>query len=209
MTSFDDLLVSIQRLMDGDNVSVSAIERATLLQIVEMAETRIYSDVRSRHNEKAFSGLTVTGNRASIPADFEAVSVIHFGNGALEPVSEEWLRAYNQNSAGQVRYYAESGSAWEFGPAVSDGTAVQGRYYYRLPALSPATFSANTLIAAEPTLFLFAALAEGVAFFSKDPAYWEAKYQAVKDRLNTAKERAAYSSGRIRVKPSVSVIEGL
>lgn len=206
IASFDDLLLQVTRLMDGDNVSASELETATLLQVVSMAERRIYRELRSRLNQKAWT-QTVTSNAITLPTDFEACAVVHFGGEPLQPVAEEWLRSYlDHNPTGDCRYFAEAGNALFFGPSVANGTAVQGRYFYRLPDLSSATFSANTLIAREPDLFLYACLTEGVSFFGKDPQYWEAKYQAVRDRINTDSVMTAASAGRIIVRPSARLI---
>ena len=207
IANFADLLTQVTRLMDGENVSVTELSYETLVQVVGQAERRIYREVRSRHNEKAFSAVTVSSNLATLPTDFEACSVVHFGKKALEPVSEEWLREYNDNGAtGDCVYFCEAGDSLMFGPAVADSTALQGRYFYRHPDLTTATFAANTLIANEPDLFIHACLAEGVAFFQKDPTYWEQKYQDVRDRINADKNRTAYSAGRIRIRPSTQLM---
>lgn len=207
VASFSDLLVQVTRLMDGENVSVTELSYATLRQVIGQAERRIYRDVRSRHNEKAFASVTVSGNLAALPDDFEACSVVHFGAKPLQPVPEEWLLTYLDNGAsGDCMYFCEAGDSLQFGPAVADGTSLQGRYFYRYPALSPTTFDANALMANEPDLFIHACLAEGVAFFSKDPTYWEAKYESTKDRINADKNRTAYSAGRIRVRPSTQLM---
>lgn len=207
VANFADLLTQVTRLMDGENVSVTELSYATLVQVVGQAERRIYREVRSRHNEKAFSAVTVTSNAAALPADFQACSVVHFGGKALQPVSEEWLREYNDNGAtGDCMYFCEAGSSLMFGPAVANATALQGRYFYRHPDLTTDTFAANTLMANEPDLFIHACLAEGVAFFQKDPTYWEQKYQDVRDRINADKNRTAYSAGRIRIRPSTQLM---
>lgn len=207
IASYSDLLVQVTRLMDGEDVTATELTLGTLNQIVGQAERRIYREVRSRHNEKAFSSLTVTSNLATLPTDFEASSVVHFGKAPLLPVPEEWLREYLNNGAtGDCKYFAEAGASFMFGPSVADATTVQGRYFYRHPDLTSSTFAANTLMANEPDLFVHAILAEGVAFFAKDPRYWEAKYQDTRDRINAAKNRTAYSAGRIRIRPSTQLM---
>lgn len=129
IASYSDLLVQVTRLMDGEDVTATELTLGTLNQIVGQAERRIYREVRSRHNEKAFSSLTVTSNLATLPTDFEASSVVHFGKAPLLPVPEEWLREYLNNGAtGDCKYFAEAGASFMFGPSVADATTVQGRY---------------------------------------------------------------------------------
>lgn len=207
IASYADLLTQVTRLIDGDDVSVSSIAIATLDQVIAQAERRVYREVRSRHNEKAFSGVTVTSNLAPLPADFEACSTVHFGGKALIPMPEDWVREYLDNGAtGECLYFAEAGPSLYFGPAVANGTAVQGRYFCRLPDLSAATLPTNALMAAEPDLFVYAILVEAAPFFSREPMYWDAKYSSIRDRINSDKNRAAYSAGRIRVRPSTSLM---
>jgi len=211
ITSFSGLLEALTRLIDGEDTSVSDVSVNTLKQIVNMGERRIYREVRSRHNEKAFSGITVVDNEAPIPPDWEAASIVHFGGKALAPVAEEWLREYLERGAtGPAVYFAEAGSSLIFAPSVSDDTEVKGRYYCRLPDLTTENFSSNQLFAAESDLFIYAALAESGPYFGADHMqkipFWEQKYQAVRDRINTNKQRAAYSAGRMQVRPSTNLM---
>lgn len=205
--SLSGFFTDVHRLMYGDDVSASNLPIATLQQALSLAEARIYSEVRSRHNEKPFSGVTVTGNLAPIPADFEACSSVHFGRQELEPKPEAWVREYLLNSpAGNCQFFAEAGDSFTFGPAVADATDLQGRYYYRWPALTSTNFDDNDLMANEPKLFLYCTLAEGAPLFGQNPTIWEAKYQAALERVNNAKNRAAYSNGRAKVRPSTRLI---
>jgi hypothetical protein len=207
IASLADLRLQVLRLMDGDNVTSGEVEIATLNQVIGLAERRIYREVRSRHNEKVFSSVSVSSNLAALPNDFEASSVVHFGSYPLEPVAEEWLIQYNVNRTGRPGYFAEVGNSLSFGPPASDGDLVQGRYFFRWPDLTEANIADNTLLQREPDLFIYACLTEGAAFFGKDPAYWEAKYQQALRRVNSDKERAAFAAGRIRIRPSAGVLE--
>ena len=155
ITSFSDFLVQLQRLIDQDENTPTDLPIKTLQQIVNMGERRIYREVRCRHNEKSFAVTdVVTGNLFPIPADFEAMSLIHFGNEGLLPTTEDVIRAYSTRGlTGPTKYFAQAGGSFTFSPAVTDATIVQGRYFYRLPDLTSATLPSNALMAAEPDLF--------------------------------------------------------
>jgi hypothetical protein len=210
IASFSDYLVQIQRLMDGDDVSASEITTETLRQVINLAERKIYRDVRSRFNERAFSGVEVTGNLAALPADFEAVSIAHFGAEALQPIAEEAMREYLQHSpTGECRFFCSAGSSLQFGPAVADGTALQGRYYCRLADLTPANFSTNTLIAREPDLFIYAALVEAVPFYvaaARNAQTYMQKYEQIKDAVNFDSKRVAGNAGRVQRSNSMRLV---
>jgi hypothetical protein len=205
ITSYTDYLVQLQRLIDGDDVSASEISHETLDQVAKLAQRRIYREARSRYNELAFSGLTVAGNLAPVPDNFEALSVMYVDGAVLEFVSEEWLREYLAGSnSGECRYVARSGGSFMFAPALADGVAVQGRYFARLPDLTNANFSANQFIAREPDLFIYAGLLEATPFFqvpSQQAQLFAAKYESIKNAVNVDTERTALA-GRIRRRPS-------
>lgn len=210
LTTYSGLLVELHRLISGDDANSSTeIPYSTIEDVLLLGQRRVYRDVRSRHNEKAFSSVTVTGNLATIPADWEATSTIHFGKEALIPKPEDWIRSYIEaGAAGECRYFAEAGGSFYFGPAVANSTAVQGRYFCRYDNLAEANISANTLYQKEPDLFLYAALAESGEFFPVGARLqvWESKYRGIVDTLNNAKNRAAYSGGRITRTPSTRLI---
>lgn len=208
ITSWDELMIELTRLIDGEDVSVSTISPGTLTQMVYMAELRIYRELRCRYNEKPW-GITVTGNQAALPADFTFSSLVTFGKDPCEPVPEKFLLSYlNDNPAGETLYFAEAGGALKFGPAVADGTALQGRYFYKLPALTPASLPSNAVFAAAEDLFVYCALTESAPFFGQDERIplWEAKYANVLAHLHSLRRTTAYSAGRIRVRPSTKLM---
>lgn len=208
--TWSEFLVTLTRLIDGDDVSISDVSNDSLTAIISLGERRIYREVRSRHNEKAFSAVTVASNLAAIPDDFESSSVLHFGGKALIPAAEEWLREYlDGGPTGDCRYFAEAGGSFQFGPAVADGTALQGRYFYRWPDLNATTLPSNTLFLKENDLFLYGCLAESAPFFGQDARVpmWDARYRSIKDRINKERERGAFSAGRIARTNSTPVLK--
>lgn len=201
IASYSDYLVQVQRLIDGDDVSASDIATATLEQIVGLAQRRIYREVRSRYNEKAFSAVTTTSNLATLPADFEAVSVVHFGGKSLTPITEAAMRDYlDSNPTGDAVFFASVGSSLQFGPAVANGTSVQGRYFHRFDDLTAANFSANTLIAREPDLFIYAAVVEAIPFFpgaANQAQIFMSTYERIKTAINADSANVATNAARL------------
>lgn len=218
MASYSEFLVDLTRLLTGDEGTPTDLPLNTLKQIIGLAEARIYSDVRSRHNEKDFADaliagvatpVVVTDNLAPVPDDYESASTAHFGGLPLLPKPEAFVLEYNAaGNTGQERYFAEAGPNFTFAPAVADATELQGRYFCRLPALTAATAPTNALFANERDVFMYACLAEGGPIFRKfaELPVWEAKYHAAKDRANKRRESAAYSAGRMRVQPSTRLM---
>lgn len=210
ITTLSALYVEITRLLDGDDPEVSDLSVDSLSRLLQVAQRRIYRDVRSRWNEKDFTSVTVTGNLAPIPADFESPVIAHFGRQALIPVDETVIQDYYASSGTQERYFAQAGSNFTFWPAIADGTLLQGRYYARLPDLTDANIASNALFQNADDLFVYAALVESVTFFGPkdDMGTWESKYEAIVESLNVHNHRAAYGVGRMRIRPSARICGG-
>lgn len=200
ITTFAGLLTEVQRLLDGEDVSSTDLTTATLTRNVRLAEKRIYREARTRFNEKAFSAVTVTGNLAAIPTDYVSPSVLYFADDALEPVTEEWLIQYlNDSPGGKCRYFAEVGTSFRFAPSVTDATTLNGRYYYERAALADANIATNALFQAADDLFVYATLVEAAAFFGQagNIQMWEAKYQQILNALNGHSANAAFAGGKL------------
>lgn len=203
------LYVEITRLLDGEDVTIADVSVATLERLTIVAQQRIYTDIRSRFNEKAFSALTVTSNLATLPSDFKELSIVHFGKLALVPVTEEVIRDYwSDSSSGDAKYVARSGNSLTFYPSVANGTTVQGKYYFAYPNLADGgtVFADNLLFQESDSLFIYAALVESAPFFGENEKMpvWQSKYQSIATELNKQTHRAAYSA-RLQVRPSASL----
>ena len=200
VSTYNELLTEVMRLIDGEDASITTIPVGTLQNIVLLAEAKIYRDVRCRFNEKPFSNTFVTGNLAAIPADLQAIAVIHFGKKSLLPLAEDALREYLQmQRTGDCRFFADAGTFFSFAPAVADGTPVQGRYFCSFPALSTSSYPTNTLFLANSDLFLYGALSEAAEFFpvGRRIEVWGAKYLSTVRSINYDKMMSSYSAGRM------------
>lgn len=191
---------------EGDNPGDASI--GTLETVLSLAESRIYREVQMAQNEKAFSG-TVTSNAYTLPSDFRSPSLVYFGGKPLEPVSPEYLyEQIDTGGTGDCRVFAQVGSSFKFYPAASDGATVQGTYFFAYPALSSSTIGDNALFLAANDLFLYACMVEAAPMygFQDQVSLWEAKYQQVRDALNTQNARAAFGAGRMKRRPSTTLM---
>ena len=208
ITTYAGLLSQLGKMVAFDeNESDASI--GTLQAVISLAETRINREARTGYNEAAISG-TVTGNAFALPADWRAASMVHFGGLPLEPVSPEYLREHlDGQPSGECKHYCvQGGRSLLFSPSVADGTAVQGHYFKALPALDATTTPSNALFLAANDLYLFACMVEAAPLYGFEDKLqlFDAKYQAVRDTLNTEHQRAAYSSGRIKRRASTRLM---
>lgn len=205
ITTMAELYVEIQRLMDGEDVEIADVSVESLERLVIVAQQRIYRDVRSRFNEKAFASVSVTSNLATLPADFKDLSIAHFGRRSLIPVDEAVIRDYSGSTGGGVeKYVARAGNSLTFWPEIADGTLLQGRYYFAWPNLANSNIASNLLFQEADDLFIYASLAESAVFFGEREKLpvWQSKYLSIANDLNRQSHRAAYS-GRLMVRPRV------
>ena len=206
-TTLAAFYVAVTRLLDGEDVTISDVSVPTLEEIFPVAQKRIYRDVRSRFNEKAFSALTTTSNLASLPADFKDLSIVHLGKQALVPVDEAVIRDYwNQSPTGFDKYVARAGNSLTFWPPVADGTTVSGRYFFAYDNLTDANMAANLLFQEADDLFLYACLVEAAPFFDAGDRMetWQQKYLSIATDLNKLTHRATYAK-RLQVRSSASL----
>jgi hypothetical protein len=208
ITTYAELLNHLAKMVtfDGENTGDASV--GTLQALLSIAETRIYRELETSHTEVPFSG-TVSGGKFALPAEFRTASVVHFGRKALEPVSYEWLRDYLlTGDNGECRYFARLGNDLYFAPVVADGTAVQGTYYSALPALSESTIASNGLFTDASDLFIYAVMVEAAPMygFQDQLTLWESKYQQVRDNLNTGHKREIYNAGRMKRRPSTTLM---
>ena len=206
ITTYSGLLDRLAKMVtfDADNTGDASV--GVLAAVISMAEFRIYREIRTSMNTNAFGvSDTVTSNAMALPSDFKAAYTVHFGGLPLEPVSPEFLQQYmDANPSGECKYFANVSNTLRFGPAVANGTQVQGYYYCSLPDLSEATLPTNALFLAANDLFLFACMVEAAPLygFQNQIQLWEAKYQMTRDALNKEHALNAYSSGRLKRRPS-------
>ena len=207
INSYSELLVQSQLLIDGEGAPAASgeVDQATLDAVISMAEDRVYRDLRSRYNQKALSA-TVTSNSIAIPTDLKAVAKIWVGDTPLLAETEDFVRNYNANgSSGEAKYYAQAGSAIIFAPALSDGTAIGGRYFYKLPSLK--TNFVNPVFAAYENLFLYAILVEAQGFWTiQDPQKWASMYVEALNSIKYDEKNAIYNGSTLKVRAGARIL---
>jgi hypothetical protein len=207
INSYSELLVQSQLLIDGEGAPASSgeVDQATLDAVISMAEDRVYRDLRSRYNQKAFSS-TVTSNAITIPTDLMAVAKIWVGDRPLLAETEEFVRNYNANGArGETSYYAQAGGTIIFAPALTDGTAIGGRYYYKLPSLK--TEFVNPVFKAYENLFLYAILLESQGFWTiQDSQKWAGLYAEALASIKYDEKNAIYNGSTLKVRAGARIL---
>lgn len=207
ITTLAGLYTEVTRLLDGEDVTVSELSTDSLTRMVLTAQRRIYREVRCRFNEKDFDSVEVTNNLAPLPDDFRNLSILHLGRHTLTPVDERVIRDYSAGAAGTEKYVARAGSNLTFWPVLSDGTELQGRYWFAYPDLADDNIADNLLFQEADDLFIYGALVESAPFFGELQKFplWQAKYNSIVADMNAESKRSVASAGRLRVRQSANL----
>lgn len=166
--------------------------------LIRFGELRIYRDLRIRAMEATLSS-TIASGVIAVPTEYVALKHAYIDGtpiGNLERKdAEAILYAYPTRSAsGKPVWIGRDGDNFIFGPYPDTDYTVKGTYYKRLDALSDSN-TTNWFTTNAPDLLLFAALCEAEPFTLNDSrtAMWEAKYRAVKDRIESEDNNENFS----------------
>lgn len=161
------------------------------------AEARIYSELRVKAMEAAYSEAVASGSVALPTGFIEWINLYVDGDTAcsLTRKDPEWIYTNYPTRSGSAKpvFFAREGETLIFGPYAGPYT-IKGRYYKRLTALS-ASNTTNWFIENEPELLRFAALCEAAPYIMNDERIplWEQKYAAARDRIKRTDRNEKFS----------------
>jgi hypothetical protein len=161
-------------------------------EFIADAETRIYNELRIRAMEAAFNATT-SGGTVALPTGFLQWIYLYADTDPLSKLQRkdvEWIVTNYQGSTGVPKFFARNGDNLMFGPEPSSDTALIGRYYKRLDALSDSN-TTNWFITNAPDLIRYGALCEAAPYMQDDERIpvWEGKYQTAKNRVERTDKR--------------------
>lgn len=198
IASYSDLKTSIANFLHRSDLT------SMIPEFIADGEARIYNDLRIRCMETAFSSAISSGTVA-IPSGFLEWKFLYVdGSSAqkLERKDSEWIYTNypTRAASGKPVFFAREGETVIFGPYPDSAYTIKGSYYKRLAALSDSN-TTNWFITDAPELLRFAALCEAVPYLRDDARaqLWEAKYQAVRNRLQATDKRESASGSLLTV----------
>lgn len=202
--SYQAFRVAVEKLIEGDDIG-STFSTDTLDFIIELAEARVYRDLRASCMVSDLSAV-LTDSAATLPADLIELRQVYFaGKAPIDVVPLDRLRRLSIEGygGGEARYCAQDGDTLVFWPEAS-GTVI-GSYYAKPAPLKTVTpFSDALTFHRYPDVFIFAALTEAMPFLGMESKtqLWGARYlQALQDAMQDERVRV-YGSGRLRVRTS-------
>ena len=167
---------------------------------IQLAEFRIYRELRVRQMETALSS-TISSGVIALPTGFRELKYAYVDGTPvvkLERKDAEWIY-YNyptRAASGKPMFIAREATNFIFGPYPDSTYTIKGVYYKQLDLLS-ASNTSNWLITDAPDLIYFGALCEAKPWLGDDERapLWERKYEVVKQRVQLADDAEEFSGG--------------
>jgi hypothetical protein len=196
ISDYDSLIQTVADWLHRDNASTDLGNFVPTF--VQLAQERIYREVRCRDMEASFS-TAISGGVVALPTGYMELKNAYVNSSpvaVLAKKSAEWIyRNYPIRSSDSTpKFIAREGSNFIFGPYPDSTYTIVGTYYKQLTFLSGSNTS-NWLITTAPSLLLFASLCEAEPYLQNDPRVqlWEAKYMQVKTKLQNADDNEEFS----------------
>lgn len=177
LSNYDGLKASVANWLNRTDLSVEIVD------FIELAENRIFHEVRLPSNEKTIILNISSDGYATIPSDFLEVKDMFFNYDPIDRVTLSQMHSYKTLSGTPTCFTRETYRFKFFPtPTLSDSDEVRMIYYYDSGRLS-VDAPTNPMLSTAPELYLYATLVEAANFLGSDPAKWEAGFQASFGRL--------------------------
>ena len=177
MTTLDGLKASIANWLNRTDLATE------IPDFIELAENRIFHEVRVPTNEKTVLLTINTDGYATLPSDFLEIKDVFWNYVPLDRISLSDIHSYVPAS-GKPTYFARETYRLKFfpTPTVVASDELRMIYYYdcgRLTSSEPT----NVMLSLAPELYLYGALVEAANFLGSDSQKWEIGYQQAYGRL--------------------------
>jgi hypothetical protein len=200
--------LSLATYSDLQSAVASWLDRSDLTSVVPdlitIAETRIFRELRSKDMETSFSTAIASGVIA-LPTSYVGLKYAYVDGTPtqwLERKPAQWIYQNYPTRAAENKpaFIAREGSNFIFGPYPDSAYTVKGVYYKNIGPLSS---SAHAVFTANPDLYLFGSLVEAAPYLKNDVrlTLWEARYQQSLKAAQGTSDREDSSGGSLRMVP--------
>ena len=184
LANYTDLVAAIGEWLDRDDLAARAPD------FIRLAEVRLN---RTLDDPEMEVSTTLTGDGATLPADFGAMVSIGTADGnALSPITNQAYAALRPSS-GVSRYYTIREGKVYYYPGSANVTLV---YRRTIPSLS-VTNATNWLLEMAPDAYLYGALVQASAFLAEDEriALWKSAFDEAIAELKSDGARRKWGAG--------------
>jgi hypothetical protein len=194
LSTYDGLKVSIADWLNREDLT------SVIPDFIELAENRIFHELRSPVNEKTILLTLGSDGYATLPSDFLEAKDVFWNYDSLQRVSLTQLHNYVSRAGSSPEVFARETYRFRFFPVPTVGESDELRMiYFYDPGRLTSGATSNVVFAAAPELYLYATLAEAAQYLGSDGARWEGGYQNAFGRLMQHAKTAEYAGATATV----------
>lgn len=200
ITTYAELKTAVSDFLNRDDLA-SAVP--TFIALAEADINR-----RLRHwKQEVRATAEIDSQYSAVPANWLEAIRFQITDGTpteLELMAQAEIvdrREEIANVTGRPRFYAITGSQFEFLPSPDDTYNAELVYFGKVPTLGTET-PTNWLLTDHPDLYLYGALIHSAPYLSDDARVqvWAALYQSALDSANLASDKSRHSGSGLRMK---------
>jgi hypothetical protein len=194
LTTYDGLKLSVADWLNREDIT------SIIPDFIELAENRIFHELRAPINEKT-SDLTLGADGyATIPSDYLEVKDLFWNYDPLSRVSLTQLHSFIERAGVAPEVFAREQSKFIVYPNPTQvvGDTLRIIYYFTPEHLS-SSVTTNSIFQTAPELYLYATLVEAANYLGSDSSRWEGAYQSAMGRALQHAKTSEYSGASSQV----------
>lgn len=194
LSTYDGLKVSVADWLNREDLT------NVIPDFIELAENRIFHELRAPINEKTADLTLGSDGYATIPSDYLEVKDLFWNYNPLSRVSLTQIHSYVERSGVAPEVYAREQSKLLVYPNPTQvaGDTLRIIYYFTPDNLS-ASSSTNSIFQTAPELYLYGTLVEAANYLGSDGSRWEGAYQMAMGRALQHAKTSEYSGATSQV----------
>jgi hypothetical protein len=194
LSTYDGLKVSVADWLNREDLT------SVIPDFIELAENRIFHELRAPINEKTADLTLGSDGYATIPSDYLEVKDLFWNYNPLSRVSLTQIHSYVERTGVDPEVYAREQSKLLVYPNPTQvaGDTLRIIYYFTPENLS-ASSSTNAIFQTAPELYLYGTLVEAANYLGGDNSRWEGAYQMAMGRALQHAKTSEYSGATSQV----------
>ena len=178
LSTYDGLKVSVADWLNREDLG------NVIPYFVELAENRIFHELRAPVNEKTILLSLSSDGYATLPSDFLEAKDMFWNYNPLSRVTLAQIHSYTERTGVAPEVFARETYRLRFYPIPTAEASDELRMiYYYDPGRLTNSATSNVVFAAAPELYLYGTLVEAAQYLGSDGARWEGGYQNALGRL--------------------------
>ena len=194
LSTYDGLKVSVADWLNREDLT------NVIPDFIELAENRIFHELRAPINEKTADLTLGSDGYATIPSDYLEVKDLFWNYNPLSRVSLTQIHSYVERSGVAPEVFAREQSKLLVYPNPTQvaGDTLRIIYYFTPDNLS-ASSSTNAIFQTAPELYLYGTLVEAANYLGSDGSRWEGAYQMAMGRALQHAKTSEYAGASSQV----------